>query len=80
MLLFLLLLVEPGNSDDQCLPEDEKVDETTSSNEEEGLTLDPIDGLVRGLMFLFLSLVPWYLNCFEICKQSIECYRRLPAW
>lgn len=39
------IIVEPGNSDDQCLPEDEKVDETTSSNEEEGFTLDPIDGL-----------------------------------
>ncbi|CAO2578356.1 Double-strand-break repair protein rad21-like protein 1 [Lemmus lemmus] len=39
------MIVEPGNSDDQCLPEDEKVDETTLSNEEEGFTLDPIDGL-----------------------------------
>nr|XP_048301579.1 double-strand-break repair protein rad21-like protein 1 isoform X2 [Myodes glareolus] len=38
------IIVEPGNSDDQSLPEDEKVDETLS-NEEEGFTLDPIDGL-----------------------------------
>ncbi|XP_041526423.1 double-strand-break repair protein rad21-like protein 1 [Microtus oregoni] len=43
------IIVEPGNSDDQCLPEDEKVDETTSSDEEERLTLDPIDGLVRDI-------------------------------
>ncbi|OBS74924.1 hypothetical protein A6R68_14559, partial [Neotoma lepida] len=40
------MIVEPGNSDDGYLPEDEKVDETTLlSNEEEGFTLDPIDGL-----------------------------------
>ncbi|CAH6777114.1 double-strand-break repair protein rad21-like protein 1 [Phodopus roborovskii] len=40
------IMVEPGNSDDQYLPEDEKVDEPTLlSNEEEGFTLDPIDGL-----------------------------------
>ncbi|KAL6039400.1 hypothetical protein STEG23_012974, partial [Scotinomys teguina] len=38
--------VEPGNSDDRHLPEGEKEDETTLlSNEEEGFTLDPIDGL-----------------------------------
>lgn len=54
MLLFLLLLVEPGNSDDQSLPEDEKVDETLS-NEEEGFTLDPIDGLgKRSHVFIFI--------------------------
>lgn len=56
MLLSLLLLVEPGNSDDQYLPEDEKVDETTLlSNEEEGFTLDPIDGLGKRFhVFIFI--------------------------
>lgn len=50
----MLLLVEPGNSDDQSLPEDEKVDETLS-NEEEGFTLDPIDGLgKRSNVFIFI--------------------------
>ncbi|XP_047397096.1 double-strand-break repair protein rad21-like protein 1 [Sciurus carolinensis] len=37
-------VVEPDNPDDMCLPENEKMDETTLlSNEEEGFTLDPID-------------------------------------
>lgn len=58
MLLFLLLLVEPGNSDDQSLPEDEKVDETLS-NEEEGFTLDPIDGLGKRSHVFYFYL--WYL-------------------
>ncbi|XP_040602410.1 double-strand-break repair protein rad21-like protein 1 isoform X4 [Mesocricetus auratus] len=40
------IMVEPGNSDDRYLPEDEKIDETPLlSNEEEAFTLDPIDGL-----------------------------------
>ncbi|XP_021050534.1 double-strand-break repair protein rad21-like protein 1 [Mus pahari] len=40
------IMVEPGNSDDQCIPEDEEINEITLvSNEEEGFTLDPIDGL-----------------------------------
>ncbi|XP_050999493.1 double-strand-break repair protein rad21-like protein 1 [Acomys russatus] len=40
------IVVEPGNSDDQYLPEDDKINETTLlSNEEEGFTLGPVDGL-----------------------------------
>lgn len=40
------MIVEPGNSDDQYLPEDENLNETTLlSNEEEGFALDPIDSL-----------------------------------
>ncbi|GAB1287029.1 Double-strand-break repair protein rad21-like protein 1 [Apodemus speciosus] len=40
------IMVEPGNSDDQYISEDEKINEITLvSNEEEGFTLDPIDGL-----------------------------------
>ncbi|KAL1785892.1 double-strand-break repair rad21 1 [Sigmodon hispidus] len=40
------IMVEPGNSEDRYLPEDKKIDEITLlSNEEEGFTLDPIDGL-----------------------------------
>ncbi|XP_001072159.4 double-strand-break repair protein rad21-like protein 1 [Rattus norvegicus] len=40
------VMVEPGNSDDHYIPEDEKINEITLiSNEEEGFTLDPIDGL-----------------------------------
>ncbi|XP_008832544.1 double-strand-break repair protein rad21-like protein 1 [Nannospalax galili] len=37
------IIVEPGNPDDQYLPEDGKMNETLLSNEEEGFTLDPID-------------------------------------
>ncbi|KAG3262998.1 RAD21 cohesin complex component like 1 [Ictidomys tridecemlineatus] len=37
-------VVEPDNPDYMCLPENEKMNETTLlSNEEEGFTLDPID-------------------------------------
>ncbi|XP_034352222.1 double-strand-break repair protein rad21-like protein 1 isoform X1 [Arvicanthis niloticus] len=40
------IMVEPGDSDDQYIPEDEKINEITLvSNEEEGFTLDPIDNL-----------------------------------
>ncbi|XP_031229560.1 double-strand-break repair protein rad21-like protein 1 [Mastomys coucha] len=40
------IMVEPGNSDDQYIPEDEKINEIPlGSNEEEGFTLDPIDVL-----------------------------------
>jgi hypothetical protein len=64
----VLLLVEPGNSDDQCIPEDEEINEITLlSNEDEGFTLDPIDDLGKSFLFLFFSLVPWYLSYFEMC-------------
>ncbi|XP_037353579.1 double-strand-break repair protein rad21-like protein 1 [Talpa occidentalis] len=36
-------LVEPDNAENICLPENEKMNETTISNEEEGFTLDPVD-------------------------------------
>ncbi|XP_039093730.1 double-strand-break repair protein rad21-like protein 1 isoform X1 [Hyaena hyaena] len=36
-------IVEPDNSEYICLPENEKMDEITLSNEEHGFTLDPID-------------------------------------
>ncbi|XP_052039836.1 double-strand-break repair protein rad21-like protein 1 isoform X2 [Apodemus sylvaticus] len=41
------IMVEPGNSDDQYISDDEKINEITlvSNEEEEGFTLDPIDGL-----------------------------------
>ncbi|XP_042835660.1 double-strand-break repair protein rad21-like protein 1 isoform X1 [Panthera tigris] len=37
------IVVEPDNSECICLPENEKMDEITLSNEEHGFTLDPID-------------------------------------
>ncbi|KAL2763903.1 double-strand-break repair protein rad21-like protein 1 isoform 1 [Daubentonia madagascariensis] len=37
------IVVETDNPEYVCLPENEKVDETLLSNEEEGFTLDPID-------------------------------------
>eukprot|EP00070_Physeter_catodon_P048023 XP_028354917.1 double-strand-break repair protein rad21-like protein 1 [Physeter catodon] len=37
------IVVEPDNPECVCPPENEKMDETTLSNEEEGFTLDPID-------------------------------------
>ncbi|XP_004687387.1 PREDICTED: double-strand-break repair protein rad21-like protein 1 [Condylura cristata] len=37
------ILVEPGNPENICLPEKEKINETIISNEEEGFTLDPIN-------------------------------------
>ncbi|KAK2494245.1 hypothetical protein MC885_017384, partial [Smutsia gigantea] len=37
------MIVELENPDGICLPDSEKMDETTLSNEEEGFTLDPID-------------------------------------
>lgn len=55
------LLVEPGNSDDHYIPEDEKINEITLiSNEEEGFTLDPIDGLGKRFhvfIFMFGALI-----------------------
>ncbi|XP_029774463.1 double-strand-break repair protein rad21-like protein 1 [Suricata suricatta] len=37
------VVVEPGHSEYICLPENEKMDEITLSNEEHGFSLDPID-------------------------------------
>lgn len=65
-------MVEPDNSEYICLPENEKMDEITLSNEEHGFTLDPID--VSGQShscFCFLFLIHYSLIYCEVIYEVL---------
>ena len=60
----VMLLVEPDNPEYICLPENGKMDETSLSTEEQGITLEPID--ISGQTHL----------CFCFCFKDLFIYLR----